>query len=101
MTCLKSEANAPKNQPPMHYNHANEVTSVVQGLLVVEWLANISLLKFIYRDIRLCKLTFSIIFKTTLKKSPLQKASKIQNNLEATARNLGKEDNSGFLYCTK
>ena len=52
----------------MHNNHANESTPVVHVLLEAERLANTSLLKLIQRDIRVCKLTFSIIFKTDIGK---------------------------------
>ena len=52
----------------MHSNHANESTPVVHVLLEAEWLANTSLPKLIHIDIWVCKLTFSIIFKTDIGK---------------------------------
>ena len=52
----------------MHSNHANESAPVVHVLLEAEQLANTSLLKLIQRDIRVCKLTFSITFKTDIGK---------------------------------
>ena len=76
----------------MHSNHANESTPVVDVLLEAEWLANTSLLKLIHRDIGICKLTFSIIFKTDIGKVTPEKVSKIQNDLEVPACNPGKED---------
>ena len=58
----------------MHSNHENESAPVVHVLLEAEWLANTSLLKLIDRDIRLCKVTFSIIFKTDIGKvTPAEK----------------------------